>query len=393
MGLFFNAAAIGAVISFLAWAIPPFSLSVSLLLLVVWARAHSRREAGALAFGYFLFFAADIPFSVANFFPEAPKLVGAAIWLADAALVSLPWVIAWSPRLGIGHRVFLVSFLALLPPFGWVAWGTPYVAAGALFPGFGLAGLVLTGLAAYVIAAAWQSGEWRSRIAPVAAIAVVSLLANVIHSPAAPPPGWVSISTELGKLDRSLASARVERFRALKRAADDAIQTGAKVIVFPEEVAPDWSDRWASAWEATSRKAERHGASILLGADERREDNDLVHDSLMLLGHGAPITSWHSARVPMPVGAWRPWSEVTVAPDPFFFPSRRLQGKEVAVSVCYEDFLLWPHFHALLSRPDVMVSVANNWMVRGRPAEERQQASIAMTARLTGAPLIRAVNR
>lgn len=392
MGYFFNAAATGAVIGFLAWGIPPFSLPVSLLLLVVWAQARSRREAGALAFGYFLFFAADIPFSVANFFPEAPKLAGAAIWLADAMVVSLPWVIAWAPRFGIGHRIFLVSFLALLPPFGWVSWGTPYVAAGALFPGFGLAGLVLTGLAAYVAAVAWRSSEWRRRIAPAAALAVVSLFANAIHSPAAPPPDWVGISTELGKLDRSLAAARVERFRVIKRAADDALQSGAKVIVFPEEIAPDWSDRWDSAWVATSRKAERHGASILLGADERRGNNDLVHDSLMLLGHGEPIMSWHSARVPMPVGAWRPWSDVTVAPDPFFFPWRRLQGKEVAVSVCYEDFLFWPHFHALLSRPDVMLSVANNWMVRGRPAEERQQASIEMTARLAGVPLIRAVN-
>lgn len=389
MKRYFLSAAIGVAIGFLAWGYPPFSLPFSLLLPFVWARSGNRAEAFCLAFGYGLFYAADIPFSVENFFPRAPRFFGYAIWAADAALVAAPWALAWHPRHPLSARVLLLSLLALLPPFGMFSWGGPFVAAGALFPGYGAAGVVLMGISIYLSA---EAGRLRYRLAPTLAVVATAVISNLLWTPPALPDRWISASTELGKLDQDLASARTDRYRALRQVADAAIAAGATVVLFPEEVAPDWADRWENAWAITSQKASRAGAKILIGADERKQDGVTVTDSLMLLG-GKTIEAWHSARVPMPLGAWRPWSSISVVASPFDFPARTLQGKAVAVSICYEDFLLWPHARALFERPDVMLSAANNWMVKGRPAEQRQRVSIEMTARLVGAPLLRAVNR
>jgi apolipoprotein N-acyltransferase len=69
-----------------------------------------------------------------------------------------------------------------------------------------------------------------------------------------------------------------------------------------------------------------------------------------------------------------------------------INGLRTAVSICYEDALLWPHWRMLFDRPDVIVSVANNWFNSSLYDAQAQRQSIESVARLVGRPLLRAVN-
>ncbi|WP_233855830.1 hypothetical protein [Paraburkholderia sp. HD33-4] len=47
----------------------------------------------------------------------------------------------------------------------------------------------------------------------------------------------------------------------------------------------------------------------------------------------------------------------------------------------------------LIGRPDVLVSIANDWFADDLPLAQIQDQAIHSIARLAGAPLLRAVNR
>lgn len=68
-------------------------------------------------------------------------------------------------------------------------------------------------------------------------------------------------------------------------------------------------------------------------------------------------------------------------------------GKSVAFSICYEDLLWWPHWRILLHSPDVLVSLSNSWFDSDLALAHIQRQGVAAIARLSGVPLLRAVNR
>ncbi len=74
-------------------------------------------------------------------------------------------------------------------------------------------------------------------------------------------------------------------------------------------------------------------------------------------------------------------------------PDLSVDGKRMALSICFEDMLWWPHWRLLVDRPDVLVSVDNAWFDADLAVARIQAQSIASVARAAGAPLLRAVNR
>jgi hypothetical protein len=94
----------------------------------------------------------------------------------------------------------------------------------------------------------------------------------------------------------------------------------------------------------------------------------------------------------MPIGDWRPGASVTAVAGRLSQPFLDIDGKRTAISICYEDMLWWPHWRMLIQRPDVVVSIANNWFIAGTRLEAIQAQSIESVARLVGSPLIRARN-
>jgi hypothetical protein len=96
--------------------------------------------------------------------------------------------------------------------------------------------------------------------------------------------------------------------------------------------------------------------------------------------------------VPMPVGDWKFGFEEGAETNIFGSDIVDLHGKKVAFSLCYEDFLLWPHRGLLAGNADVLVSATNQWPSSGTSAEIAQDISRVALARMAGIPILTAKN-
>jgi apolipoprotein N-acyltransferase len=96
---------------------------------------------------------------------HAAVTIGIAAWITTSALLASPWA-AFAPRGRSAPTNFLHAVLATLavtlPPLGLIGWLSPLHVSGALFPGWGIAGL---GLGLLVTGLAATTGNPRCRLA------------------------------------------------------------------------------------------------------------------------------------------------------------------------------------------------------------------------------------
>lgn len=391
--------AIGAGMGFAAWhpafsGMPWLSLALLVLLPAAWVLAGSRLAGFSLFLAYYAAFARDIPTAITRFFPGEWTEWGYVLWLLHAAFLALPWTIFWKQEWNaraIAVRLSIAYAITLLPPVALFNWGHPLLAAGALFPGAGLLGLVLCALSGYSIAL-WATGDMRG----MEGFKFLVVIAIVFNFPGAKPyvqpiqpAGWQSINTTMGRYPVNDFNKRFTWQRELIRKTDGALASGARVIVLPEEIAGAWKPSHDFWWRSTERKAKGSGTTVLIGADLRSGKE--FSDAVLALGKDDGVVL--SARVPMPIGNWLFWNPGSSATTDIFGSGvRKIDGKKTAFSLCYEDFLIWAQFGWMIDRPEVLVSMVNNWSVSGLAAQWHQTLSIESLARLGGVPLVRASN-
>jgi hypothetical protein len=121
------------------------------------------------------------------------------------------------------------------------------------------------------------------------------------------------------------------------------------------------------------------------GAPATRERLLRYTDSAMVVG---AADERFDSRQPVPAGLWRPGAAVSAS-----LPHLVIASQRVAFSICYEDFLWWPHWRLLTDRPDVLVGMSNGWFSAELDLAHIQQQSVQSIAQLPGVPLLRAVNR
>lgn len=373
-------------------------LALLAFLPAAWVLAESRLASFVLFVAYYAIFSRDIPIAYARFFPGEWLGVGYVSWLLHASCLSLPWAIFWKKEWNaktIAIRLAIVLTVTLLPPVGLFNWGHPMLAAGALFPELKTLGLALCALFGYSIAL-WAIGDARG-MKGTKFLVIFAVLCNFPgfkpYVQPSPPVGWQAINTNMGQHPSSDFNRGFTWQQELIRKTDLAIDSGAKVVVLPEEIAGEWKPSHNIWWRSTEEKARKNGSIVLLGADLRPEKD--FFDAVLLLGEEQEKSVALTARVPMPVGNWRFWSsEKSAVTDIFGSGVRMIAGKKTAFSLCYEDFLIWPQIQwmSMLDKPDVLVSMVNDWSVSGLTAQWHQTLSIESQARLGGVPLVRARN-
>lgn len=395
-----NAAA-GAGIAFAAW-YPGHWLIVLLALPVLWAASPGRAAAGAMWAGYYLVAARDIPVGCARFFSVHGELaatpalmVGVAFWIAQACVLALPWMALKpapaAPQPGLWWRSMLALVISTMPPLGIIGWVSPLHIASVMFPGAGIYSLVYALLVFAVLAG------YRLWLFPVRRPAAIGAAFTLLVAPAAssdslmrPPTGWVAIDTAMGQLDQASYAALYARTQALQLEARKAFDTGARVVVLPEEMTGLWRDSTQFWWDRSLTQLKDSRQTLVLGVDLLVSDSPRRYtDSAIVLGAGA---GRFDSRQPVPAGLWRPMAPVSAVLGDLGQDFLTIDGRRVAFSICYEDFLLWPHWRLFLVRPDVLLGLANNWFDDGLAVGQIQRQSIASIARIAGVPLLRAVN-
>lgn len=366
--------------------------SVFLLLLAfLWNGVHqSRLGVFTLFLGYFAAGAVDIVDISKQFFDGISWISSIAIWLGHAAILALPFVLLWKAKvsaLSAAVRYMAALLIVSAPPIGILGWLSPILAAGALFPGTGVAGLFATLVISGALAGAMPSKEYRIGFLVLYTVSIVMNMAWADREPQ-PPMTWFAQNTHMGRYPDNIES-QIERQQRLTGMAIEAIEGGAKVILMPEEIVGIWNASTRYIWETkVAPIAKAHDATVLVGAAVKGEGRKEIN-AIVAIGQDQFT---HGARQPMPVSMWRPWAKDGYAAE-WNSGVKAVQGTKAAITLCYEDFLIWPTATAfILDKPQIILSAANNWFGGSLSAREIQRRSIALQGRLYGVPVVRAVN-
>ncbi len=352
--------------------------------------------------GYYLVAARDIPVVCARFFSVHGELaatpallVGVTLLIAQACVLAMPWIVLKptpaSRHSGLWWRATLALLVSVLPPIGIVGWVSPLHVASVLAPGAGIYSLVY---AAVILAALACYHLWLFPVRWPAAIGAGFVLlvapAASFDSPLRPPPGWVAIDTTMGQLDQGSYTALYARSEALQLAARKAFDAGARVVVMPEEMTGLWRGSTQFWWNSSLTQLKDSRQTLVLGVDLLVSESPRRYaDSAIVLGTGS---GRFDSRQPVPAGLWRPTAPVSAVLGDLGQDFLTIDGHRAAFSICYEDFLFWPHWRLFLVRPDVLLGLANNWFDDGLAVGQIQRQSITSIARIAGVPLLRAVN-
>jgi apolipoprotein N-acyltransferase len=398
--------AVGAVVALLAWY--PGHLLIALVVLpFIWSATCNRWSALSLWGGYYLAGARDLPRVCERFFSgygelsvSAALALGVAFWLGQALLLAAPWALL-TPRDRATPRAWRAMFAIVLvsvPPLGIIGWLSPIHVAGALYPGWQAPGLLL---GVCVLATAAHGRHSRATLFAGAVLMGLAMIAHLVVPDVGVPAGWVAVDTSFGRLDQSDYAALYARTEMAKEAAQRAFETGMKVVVLPEELVGTWRPATQYWWRDYLQQLAANDRTLILGVDvvesvasfgAPASGGDLLRytDSAMVVG---AVRGRFDSRQPVPAGLWRPGAAVSATLGNVTQPYLAIAGRRAAFSICYEDFLWWPHWRLLTDRPDVLVGMSNGWFSAGLDLAHIQQQSVQSTAQLAGVPLLRAANR
>lgn len=264
--------------------------------------------------------------------------------------------------------------IGIVPPLGIIGIASPLMVSGLIFPGSGWWGLSLT----ITLPSAILLLRWHLLIG----LASLALACNYLAQ--ANPPrlvsGWESANT--------IFDVKDDAFRRLSWVRARVERSSASVIVFPENVIPNWTAATDLFWEETDQLMAKQNRVALIGATVPAA----THVRNVLLIRGAE-TGAFDQRIPVPFGMWQPFQQGGVPINLLGRGSVEIKHRRAAVLVCYEQLITWPWLSSMAKQPSVIVSIANDYWSRRTTLPIYRTAASRSWARLFRLPIVSASNR
>jgi len=398
----------------------PVGLAAAAGMPIVCLLARSRKNAFESTLGYYTAgLWPMIPGLQRYIGSSASPLIPFAVWLFAAILLSVPWTVAWTdwPARYV-WRVPLAIVVTTIPPLGIIGFISPLTAAGYLFPSTSWAGLAAVVLLPGILLSARGMAP-RLRFAVLCLVLTTGGLLAISGREAVTIPGWVGVNTHFGDVSQSFHDYAAATFIQQK-----AAESPARVLIFPEFIVPRWSEATEAFWRRTLDNCRKRGQTLVIGAglpsnarvkddhppynfaaaidalqsgdsslgtvhDSIRSSPEPVENTLLILGAGSGTLY---QRVPVPIGMWRPFSNVSVplrVNDPGVI---EIDHQRAAVLICYEEMLTFPVLASMLQHPTAIIGISNSFWFNETTIPAYQAAALRSWARLFRLPLFMAVN-
>ncbi|MBU2754995.1 conjugal transfer protein TraB [Acidithiobacillus sp. CV18-2] len=369
---------------------------LSLLFVGMVLLQHSRITRYLVALSYYTAGSVGLLRGVAVFFgAHAFWWEGAFLWLGSAALLSAGWAFADRP-----WKAVLVLLLdALLLPLGLFDWLSPLSAAGLLFPGTGLTGLLALGLLFLLIDAMWRhpvAARRGYRAWILGGLFAVSLIANEAVGTASEdaPSGWLGIDLQVGPASRSILTNQARHAAIIRDVLALSRNRNIRVVLLPETLETEWAGNVWALQHAIPR-----GQIWLVGMSIPGAPGLLSDSIVALQAKGKPQTLFNSA-FPVPVSMWHPWSRgtgYTVASNVGYTAGwwtavRNIEGIRTWANICYDQLLPFVWIEGVIQNPQVILLTNNEWWAHGTGIPVIQANTAWVWTRLMGAPSLEAEN-
>ena len=390
--------AIGGILAGLAWV--PFGVSWQLavlwFLVMAWLATPSRKAAFTLIFFYYLVTSREVG-QIIHRFTGMNDFAAWCIVIAYSACVALLWSIAWQRKpLWRFCGLLFVLIATSIPPLGGFIYGSPLLAAGWLFPSMGFMGiglLVLSWGSVFAFAVLPKSVNKTSATAVAGCLAVTSVMANAKY--AEPEPTLVyAMNTKLPLYPVKLED-QYERHLELTKMALAALEQPYPTIVMPEEIGGFWQPRYAWLWEDVSKAYKGANKTLVVGFDTKP---DQYANTAKVFGLNSDNARDVLAKVPAPIGGWKPWAAVH-APARWTSPATMMvNGSELMFVFCWEELVPWSWLAAagfagqVGNKPRQVVAMANHWFAKDLDIGDSQARSTHSWSRLFGWSYVRVTN-
>lgn len=321
------------------------------------------------------------------FFGHGPTsyILGTGLWIGSAALLAAPWLIADSKK---PWTIITALALDIIPPIGLFGWLSPISAAGVLFPGSGLFGIIIlmVSIIAFHILYKSHSIEGLIKVGAPAALIIIlggGLITHQLDKNKTGVPDFLfsAVNTNLGLVPENPIAVINRNKQAIRVAQRDH----AFIVVLPETVA-DWLPGTAEQYQDAVPRGQRW----LIGATTHSADG-LLSDSVIEIGRGGLDKIIGQAAFPVPVSMWHPWEKGGYAAT-WREPIVKIDGFKTAIVICYDQIISWPWLEAEAGRPDAIIAPRNDWWAIGTGIPKIQLNTDKAMSRLTGARLIVSTN-
>lgn len=355
-------------------------LSLVFVLLVLWQRKGLDRYSVALA--YYAAGSIGLLRGVAVFFgAQAPWWEGAFLWLGSAALLSVGWAFADRPWKAAG----VILFDALVPPLALFDWLSPLSAAGILYPGLGVIGLLL-----FLAVVGLPRKDFLVAFALAANVAAWLPPANNSASPKL--AHWIRVSLQVGPAVPNVLANQARHEAILRQTL--AQSRGARVVLLPETLETAWAGNlWAMQQAIPCHQI------WLVGLSVPRQPGILSDSIVALQRNRKPAVLFDSA-FPVPVSMWHPWSKGTGYVDSqnvgyaaaWWTPARTIDGVRAWANICYDQLLPFVWIEGALQHPQVVLLTNNEWWAHGTGIPVIQRNTAWVWGRLLGVASLVAMN-
>ena len=354
-----------------------------MFILVFLGQAKTRTNAAVLMVGYYAGATWQIIPGASTFFGSRANLFQAVLlWLGSSLLLGSAWAALWSHKHAARlYRIPITIVLLAVPPIGLIGVASPLVAAGILFPGTAWFGLLLTLLICGLLATYATRGF-------ALAILFSPPCTTPYHKPSN-PPDWQAVSTHFGGVGLDTPSP-VDEYTAARSIQDTALNSSARVIVFPETIVSNWNDATDAFWSRTVELLKDEGKTILVGANVLDTRSHHYFNSIVI--RGADTQKDFLQRVPIPIAMWIPGSDRGVPLRLDGIGTLRVAGQKGAILICYEQLLIWPVISSFKEHPSVLIGIANDYWARTTTVPDIQRACLSSWTRLFHVPMLWAEN-
>lgn len=373
----------GVLCAYTAWGVTASLILFSSALFFVFLLAKERRTVFLFSLGYHAMLSRGLLESVAHYYHS--MVLGVGMWVLFTGISTALYLFFWHQhfRRRLLHFPLLVIALTL-PPVGFIYAASPLTAAGIVFPGFGMAGIVLYLLSVEAIAAALN---WCCRWYVQAVCIVVILF-------------FAASSWEERVGSRQYVQPTVSRFlytpAGLNQQEKEAIakklivksnRLNARGILFYENALGNFTPRDYLLWQ----RGLDPGKKVYAGA-HIYDLNQKLYDNVLMRLSPEEYKVLYKQRIPMPFSMWKPFTGEGAKLHLLSNPVVVDEGNKIGVFICYEQLLAFPVLHTMMYNPSMIFAISNLWWSRDDTFLDAQRFSMTAWASLMGVPLYYAFN-
>lgn len=375
----------GAALGFMIWDLPQYFLPLLFLIPIIILNIESKYSRLQFALGYWMAASWPVAAATKGFFHQDALLPGVLMLSVASLAHCLPflWVKPLSSPLSLRDRITntLILLIGVVPPLGFFAWVHPFYALGIPDNFYSLV------LVVALLFLAFNLTKVSSKIVVSMAIVLFAYTQQYPVSHVNPQsPEHVAISTQWsGPAPSMNTQPQLARFLDILSDHNMRSGAGARISVYPENILGvvdrDTLQAYSSLMPVLSGRL-LLGVSLL---DNAELTNALVDPYSELV-----IT----ARVPMPVGSWRPWdAQNHHRSDIIKTNVFNMNGTPILFLFCAEEYMPFIWLSGLIERPQAIISVSNSWWAGPQSGvAQRQSLHAALLSRMVGLPIYRAVN-